>query len=166
MLIYKQASVEDAHILAATRQKVWASTYRGIYPDKMIDEFDYDWHIKREQCNLQNPVFHTHLVMDGNECVGYFTYLLKDQPLWRDYRFRLYSLYLLSAYQGKGEGARIFRTVLTECKKAGCEKFYLSCQPQNIGAMGFYKHLGGRVVHEDVGHDNPAEDTVEFEFYV
>ncbi len=166
MLNYKQATVADAQILASTRQKVWASTYRGIYPDKMIDEFDYDWHIKREQHNLQNPLFHTYLVMDGNECVGYYTYLSRETPLWRDYCFRLYSLYLLPAYQANGEGRRIFETVISECRRFGCDKFYLSCQPQNIGAMGFYRHMGGCLVNEDVGHDDPAEDTVDFEFYV
>ncbi len=166
MLIYKKATPDDAKLLALTRQKVWAATYRGIYPDEMIDDFDYDWHIKREQSNLQNPVFHTYLVMDSNECVGYFTYLMKDTPLWRDYHFRFYSLYLLPAYQGHGEGRKIFQTVLSKCRKSGYNKLYLSCQPQNSQAMGFYRHMGGCIVDEDVGHEHPEEDTVEFEFYI
>ncbi len=35
------ASEDDAMTIVALRQKVWASTYRGIYPDSMIDVFDY-----------------------------------------------------------------------------------------------------------------------------
>lgn len=32
---FKKAEPTDAPLLAATRQKAWAATYRGIYPDEM-----------------------------------------------------------------------------------------------------------------------------------
>ncbi len=167
MITWRKAGPSDADVIVKTRQKAWAATYRGIYPDDMIDNFDYEWHTAREQKNLQNPMIHTYLVIDGAECVGYFTYFIrKDQPLWRDYQVRLFSLYLLPAYQGGGNGGEIFRFVASQCQKAGYNKLYLSCAPQNQKAMGFYKHLGGQIVAEDTGHENPAEDTVEFEFYL
>ncbi len=53
---FRRAEVSDAALLAQTRQKAWASTYRGIYPDAMIDDFDHDWRIRREEKNLQNPI--------------------------------------------------------------------------------------------------------------
>ncbi len=161
-----KATPKDAPILAATRQKVWAATYRGIYPDEMIDNFDYEWHIQREQNNLQNPMVHTYLVLAERECVGYFTYFLRETPLWRDFHVRLFSLYLLPEYQGHGMGRAIFQYVAQQCRLAGYDKLYLSCAPQNEKAMGFYRHLGGQMISQDVGHENPAEDTVEFEFYV
>ncbi len=165
-LDFRKAEPKDAPLLAATRQKVWAATYRGIYPDEMIDQFDYEWHIRREERNLNKTTVHTYLVMDGENCVGYFTYFIQDTPLWRDFHVRLFSLYLLPEYQGCGMGKKIFQQVACACRQAGYDKLYLSCAPQNRKAMGFYHHLGGRIVAQDIGHENPAEDTAEFEFYI
>ena len=46
------AKETDAMCISKLRQKVWASTYRGIYPDDMIDLFDYDWHAEKEHAAL------------------------------------------------------------------------------------------------------------------
>ena len=35
---------EETRELSEYRRKVWLTTYRGIYPDKMLDEFDYEFH--------------------------------------------------------------------------------------------------------------------------
>lgn len=35
----------EVSALGVLRQKAWASTYRGIYPDELIDQFDDDWHL-------------------------------------------------------------------------------------------------------------------------
>ena len=40
---FRRASPEDARLLAETRRRAWDTTYRGIYPDAMIDE--YDWNL-------------------------------------------------------------------------------------------------------------------------
>ncbi len=164
MMIYKKAALDDAILLAQTRQKVWAATYRGIYPDEMIDHFDYDWHIAREQKNLQNPDIHTFLVMDGEVCAGYFTYICGQAPLWRDYNFRLLSLYLLPQWQNAGEGSRIFRYVINACNQLGFDKFFISCDPQNTNALSFYQHMGCKIVFEDVGNESTYMDQIELEY--
>ncbi len=161
---YRKASPKDAALLAQTRQKAWNATYRGIYPDSMIDEFDYDWHIRREEKNLQNPHIHTWLILSEGACHGYVTWIASEKPLWRDYHFRLYSLYLLPQLQGRGLGRRIFQGIQTQCRELGYGKLYVSCQPQNIPAMGFYSHMGGRIVAEDTGNEEQFMDTVEWEF--
>ncbi len=164
MIEFRKATAEDAPLLAATRQKAWAATYRGIYPDDVIDNFDYAWHTAREEKNLRDPSIHTYLIMDGKNCGGYFTFFIKDRPIWRDYRVRLFSLYLLPSLQGRGLGRKILESVKSECRSLGISKLYLSCNPQNTPAMSFYRHMGGRIVAEDTGHENPQEDTIELEF--
>ncbi len=164
MIQYRKALPQDALLLAATRKKSLAAAYRGIYPDDMIDDFDYTWHTAREEKNLQNPNIHTYLVMDGEECSGYFTYILRETPLWRDFHVRLLSLYLLPPLQGKGHGRKIFEFVREQCRAQGYTKLWLSCHPQNTNAMAFYRHMGGRIIAEDVGRDNALEDSVEYEF--
>ncbi len=166
MIIYKKATLEDAILLAQTRQKVWAATYRGIYPDEMIDCFDYEWHIAREQKNLQNPDIHTFLVMDGDVCAGYFTYICRRTPLWRDYNFRLLSLYLLPQWQNAGKGSSIFRYVIKACNQLDFDKFYISCDPQNANALSFYQHMGCKIVFEDVGNESAYMDQIELEYLI
>ena len=39
---FRRASPEDARLLAETRRRAWDTTYRGIYPDAMIDEYDLE----------------------------------------------------------------------------------------------------------------------------
>ncbi len=164
MIHYRKATVADALLLCQTRQKAWDTCYRGILPNEMIDKFDYDFHITREQKNLQNPRFHTYLVMDDEECAGYFTYICSPKPLWRDYYFRLLSLYLLPELQKKGLGRRIFLYIAKQCGEMGHQKLYLSCDPQNTNALAFYYHMGCRVVFEDIGHECSYENSIEFEF--
>lgn len=39
-LFIRRAAVTDAELLAETRRSAWDATYRGIYPDAWIDEYD------------------------------------------------------------------------------------------------------------------------------
>ncbi len=159
-----RAAPEHAPMLATLRQKAWAATYRGIYPDEMIDRFDFSWHIARETKNLQNPDIFTWFILEGGEYQGYVTYIIKKEPIWLDYHVRLFSLYLLPPLQGRGLGRSILEYVKQECRSHGFTKLYVSCAPQNLPAMGFYHHMGGTIVRSDVGNGNPQEDSVEFEF--
>lgn len=40
--IIRLATNEDIKNLAVLKQKVWSETYRGIYNDEIIDNFDYE----------------------------------------------------------------------------------------------------------------------------
>ena len=44
MIDFVPAQPEDAARIGRLRQRCWAATYRGVYPDEMIDQFDYAWH--------------------------------------------------------------------------------------------------------------------------
>lgn len=35
------ASISDAETFGQLRKQCWQSTYRGIYPDEIIDNFDF-----------------------------------------------------------------------------------------------------------------------------
>ena len=166
MINFKPAEFEDALTIIKTRQKVWASTYRGIYPEHEIDCFNYDWHLKAEQRRLSNPGFQCYLVMDADKCVGYFSYGTVRPGTWKDFGFRLHSLYLLPQYRGTGLGKLIFQQVKSAALSAGYTRFYLDCHPQNENALGFYVHMGGRITDLDAGHENPMEDscTIEYDF--
>ena len=146
--------------IVQTRQKVWDATYRGIYPDDVIDRFDYEWHLEAERRRLGKPDYSCWMVLDGETCVGYFS----CGP-WKDAAFRLHSLYLLPGYQKLGLGRTIFEQVKAFCLKKGYRKLQLDCHPENQNALGFYCHMGGVVTGQDTGHENRQEDSCTIEYY-
>ena len=164
-LLFQKAVPDDAKTIIETRQKAWDATYHGIYPDEMIDDFDWDWHLKAERRRLSNPAFYCCMIYDDEKCVGYFSYGTIRPGTWKDFSFRLHSLYLLPAYQGMGIGRGIFEQVREACIASGNTKMFLDCHPMNQNALAFYRHMGGAVAQVDSGHENPQEDTCTIEFY-
>jgi len=130
----------------------------------MIDDFDYERHMVREAERLRNPNYQCYLVMDGDICAGYFACGVIREGIWKDFLFRLHSLYLLPDYQGRGVGKEIFAQVREACLKVGNGRMYLDCHPGNEKALCFYRHMGGRVTYLNAGHLNPCEDTCHIEF--
>ena len=164
MIELKRATAEDAFAIISTRQKAWDATYRGIYPDDVIDDFDWNWHLAAEQRRLNNPDFHCFLILDHQQPVGYVSYGRVSPGAWKDFTFRLHSFYLLPAYQHRGLGRKLFLLVKKACIEMGFHKMYLDCHPKNEQALGFYEHMGGIITNIDAGHENPMEDTCTIEY--
>lgn len=158
-IIFRPASACDARLWAETRQRAWSATYRGIYPDSWIDQYDYAGKEQFDAGRLADPNIFSFLVMDGETCAGYFSY----GPVAAG-AFYLRSLYLLPEYQGRGLGRRIFAHLRAACFRLGYPGFYCHCNAHNTPARGFYAHMGGILVSIDGGHKNKAEDQCRYEF--
>ncbi len=50
------AKASDAATISALRQRIWDTTYRGIYRDDVIDDFDYDRHQQRDLKKISDAV--------------------------------------------------------------------------------------------------------------
>lgn len=66
MIEFRRGVSGDEMTIALTRQKAWAATYRGIFPDELIDRFDYAWHIERDEKRLGDPDFYALLGMQSS----------------------------------------------------------------------------------------------------
>ena len=154
------AKTSDAAAISALRQRIWDTTYRGIYPDAVIDDFDYDWHQQRDLKKISDPSFTVYLIRHGDENVGYFIFRHADSGV------RLNSLYVLREYQHKGIGKQAFSILREYCTASGIDRFVCDCSPHNENAMQFYQRMGGAVIQTDTGHENRQEDGVLFEFSV
>lgn len=162
----RRATQDDVMTLVKTRQLAWEATYRGIYPDEAIDCFDFQAHVKAERRRLSLWEYHCDLVLDGDDCVGYLAWGTRKEDAWRDFTFRLQSLYLMPEYQGVGLGRWLLGQVRWACRTQGYRKFYLDCHPANKKALGFYQHMGGVVTKVKARHHNPMEDSCIVEFYL
>ena len=166
MIALRPARSEDAPLLARTRQKAWAATYRGIYPDEWIDAFDFARHTEKDRRRIENPENRVYLAMDGDDCVGYAYFGPLTRGQYKDFQICLNSLYFLPGYQGQGLGRRIFALLTAECRRRGIDKFFCGCNAHNRAARAFYEHMGGILGKTDTGHENRAEDQVYYEFHL
>ena len=164
MVEFRLARPDDAPILTATRQKVWDATYRGIYPDEMIDDYAFETHLARDGKRIADPRNTVWLAMDGDNCVGYLYVGPCGYGQYKDFDFCLNSLYFLPPYQGKGLGRAAFELAAAECRRRGFDKFFCGCSAYNHRARGFYEHMGGVLGAQSVGHGNRAQDLVYYEF--
>lgn len=162
----RKASQADAPILTNTRLAVWEQTYRGIYPDSMIDKYDYDAHLNRDKQLLSSREQHYYLFMDGRKCVGYFSFGPYNYGKYKDFDLCLNSLYLCQEYKGHGLGKKAFSMIRNHAQQHGITKFFCGCNTHNYSAQGFYRHMGGIVGAVSCGHDNKADDIMHFEFYL
>ncbi len=153
------AKLAEAEELSELRRCVWQTTYRGIYPDDMIDHFDFAFHNARNRMFIESKQFLTFFIVHNGEKAGYL--ILKPQnPL------HLQSLYLLETYRGKGIGTMAFDFVRRYCRDHGIARFDLDCHPDNKGAIVFYTKMGGIIVSRDVGHARSEENGIRFAFEV
>ena len=153
------AKTSDAAAISALRQRIWDTTYRGIYPDAVIDGFNHDWHQQRDLKKISDPSFTVYLIRYGSEDIGYFIFRHDGSGVW------LHSLYVLQEYQHRGIGKLAFSILNDYCRKNGISRFACNCSPYNENAMRFYQRMGGVVIKTDTGHENRQEDGVIFEFY-
>ncbi len=86
------AKAGDEVTISTLRQKIWDTTYRGIYPDTVIDDFNYDWHQQRDLKKISDPSFTVYLIKCGGEDIGYFVFRYDGSAVW------LHSLYVLQEY--------------------------------------------------------------------
>ena len=49
------ATIDDCNELSNLKHDVWVSTYRGIYPDEKLDNFDYEKNAKTVRKIIENP---------------------------------------------------------------------------------------------------------------
>ena len=153
------ASEEDAPELSRLRQRMWATTYRGIYPDAVIDGYDFAFYETRDRMRLQDPAWHAFLIRDGAESVGYFIFIDGEE-------LYLQSLYFLPDYRRRGLGREALSRLAEYGRARNRTSFTCNCNAHNAPALAFYRAMGGEPFTADLGHENPQEDQIGFRFVI
>ncbi len=151
--VIRLAKEEDLESLAKIKHEVWNSTYRGIYPDYMIDNFDFEKHISKFKKILDNPDVFLFVVECEGKLIGYMDYGVPVRP-FKDYQQEIGLLYVLKEYQGKGIGKELFNLAYKEIKEKGYDVFFISCNKYNVKAQGFYEKMGGEVINIDEDNED------------
>lgn len=156
---FQLAQVDDAGVIARLRKKIWSTTYRGIYPDEVIDQYDLDWHTQRDVQRIENPDYAVYLIRREGVAIGYITLHHSQTPL-------LLSLYLEEQFQHCGIGHQALEFVKAYFKEQGAKCFTCQCQPDNAHAMAFYQRNGGNVVRQDLNNEESWQNSVTYQFDV
>lgn len=142
------ATQEDIKDLAKLKQKVWDETYRGIYDDEIIDNFDF---IKSEnsfKSIIENEKISLYVVESENKLIGYMSVGVPIRE-YATYNQEIGLLYLRDEFQHQGLGKELFDIAYNEIKNNGYNSFFISCNKYNMKARKFYEKMGGMLVHED-----------------
>ena len=137
------ANQNDCKELSELKHQVWTETYRGIYSDEKIDNFDY---LKNEKYFLD---------------VGYMSCGTPLRP-YKDYKQDVGLLYILQKYQRKGIGKELFNIAYRSIKENGYKKFFISCNKYNTSAQAFYKKMGGII--DEIDDENIDKSIPQIKF--
>ena len=150
---------KDIMTILNLRKQIWATTYRGIYPDSMIDDFDYAWHMDKEMKRICNPEYAVYFITKDMLNIGYLTMRKTDKVI-------LQSLYILEEYQHQGIGKLAFKFINKYCKENGANSFICHCVPENKNARLFYEKMGGEIIGEDLDNEESWMNSVIYQFKI
>ena len=153
------ADENGARIISELRHEIWNTTYRGIYSDERIDNYDYEEHRQRDLKRIGDSSYQVYLIFDGDEPIGYF-YFMTGETVY------IQSLYIKREYQRRGIGKQAFELIRELCRAHGFDKFTCNCNSHNFSAQDFYRSMGGTVIKRDEGHVDKYDDQITFEFCV
>ena len=153
------ATEDDAQTIIELRKQIWGTTYRGFYPDSMIDDFDYGWHLEKELRRIRSPEYRVYRIVKDDQNIGYLSLRKTDVV-------SLQSLYLLKEYQHQGIGRLSFDFVKRYCRDLGADSFTCHCLPENWNARAFYEKMGGKVIGEDMDNEESWMNSVIYRFEI
>ena len=151
-IVLRNAKREDCKELSNIKHKVWLTTYRGIYDDSDLDNYDYLKHENKFISKLDE----LYVIESDDTLIGYFSFGVPRHN-YLDYTHCINSLYILEGYKGKGIGRRVFEFIDNYCKNNNISKYFTNCNKYNTNALGFYLKMGGVVtLLEDTNEDKAA----------
>ena len=157
------ATYKDCRSLALLKRRVWETTYRGIYPDKKLDNYNVDLNENKFKNMIEEQRQKLFVVLDDHKIIGY----MSCGKIMREFDKHTHDiglLYLDKEYQGKGIGLNLFQFAKKELKKQGVTEFIVSCNKYNLSAQHFYKKMGGNIIKVNEDNEDKSIPQVKFQF--
>jgi GNAT superfamily N-acetyltransferase len=142
------AVVHDARAIAEVHVESWKSTYRGIFPETLLNGLSVE---KRESFwrgSLAAHEPHSAITMVGCDAGGAVVGFVsggKERTGQLGCNGELYAIYLRQEAQRKGLGALLVRQLVHELVTRGFGSMAVWVLALNPSRR-FYEHLGGKVI--------------------
>lgn len=145
MITYRKATMDDCLAIATLKGIVWNTTYKGIYPDNSLANYDIPKNQRIFEQIVHNPDIELYVVTDNAKIVGFMTCGKPYKP-YRDFGQEIGLLYILQDYQRRGIGREFFRIARRQMLTGRYHKFIVSVNKLNQPAIDFYHAMGGRII--------------------
>lgn len=153
MLVFRNATIEDAPVIAELHATSWQQNYREAFSDTFLDKEALNdrmqvWVDRLKNSNANQFVC---VAQYDKSVVGFVCAFFKDSFA---YGALLDNLHVSSAVKGNGIGKRLVSLVANEIKINYPETgMYLWVLEQNSGARHFYRALDGEKKETIESHD-------------
>ena len=144
----RKATLADALGIAIVSVYTWKTAYSGLLPEEMLDKRLADLPKMAENMKQQIIDRDNYFVATVDDTVVGFTAFCSPcrNPDYAD-SGEIGALYCLKGYNGYGIGRALFEAAVKELVQRGYKTMIIDCLRGNP-TLGFYEHLGGRVVAE------------------
>ncbi|ABX43490.1 GNAT family N-acetyltransferase [Lachnoclostridium phytofermentans] len=143
---YRLAEYKDCLDLAIVKKQVWNTTYRGIYSDESLDNFDVERNVNTFKKIIDNPNIKLFVTLDREKVIGFMDIGTPFKP-YMDYKQELGLLYILKEYQRRGIGRLLMNVARDTVKANGYNEFIVSCNTENVNGQKFYEAMGGVIIN-------------------
>lgn len=147
-ITYRKAEFEDCYEIAVLKGIVWNTTYKGIYTDESLANYDVSKNQKIFEQIVANPNIEIYVATANNQIVGFMTCGKPYKP-FEDFQQEIGLLYILKEYQRQGIGGQFFEIAREQAKANGYDKFLVSVNSRNQNAIDFYHAKGGQDICTD-----------------
>jgi len=151
--LIRRATENDAPLLA----ELGATTFSDSFaeqntPEDMAAYLAASFGPEIQRAELADPRNIFLLIENDGIAIGYAHLRTGEPPacVSGHRAIELSRLYVLSAFQGSGAGARLMEACLTEARQAGYQTLWLGVWKQNVRAQAFYQRWSFSVVGEHV----------------
>jgi GNAT superfamily N-acetyltransferase len=142
----RTATEVDLDSIAQVLVDTWRTTFRGLLSAEFLDGMSYAYQRDRHRRTMRRErvVYFVATDVRSKQVIGFANGGPNREPEYQ-YPGELYALYVLQAYQGRGIGSRLFRSL-------GNELLQLSLSPMLIWVLvnnpnrDFYRRAGGREI--------------------
>ena len=143
----RRAVMEDAKGIAVVQVDTWKTTYKNFVPDAFLNQMTYE---NREP--IWKEIISTQSVYvaetNDKQIVGYSNGGKERSSKYPEYLGELYGIYILEAYQKKGLGRRLFKSVVIDLLEDDIHSMTVVVFEENQSQL-FYKALGGVEIDKD-----------------
>lgn len=151
----RYANVDDAKTLGEIHSSSWKAAYKGIIPEKVLDNITAKKREKYFKKALSEALEEDAIIFEGNKPAG-FICIGKCRDKDKDVFYgEICGLYLLPNYWHKSLGSKLINWGLAELEKRNYTKDTLWVLEENLSAIRFYEKIGfkfdGTVNEIDIG---------------
>lgn len=138
--VYRQADARDAKGIADVHVLSWQKTYKGIVPDKVLEDMKATIDQKAEswknKLSEENPSRQTFIAEINRKIIGFVSFgVLRDEDHKEG---EIYAIYIHPDHLKQNHGKTLFKIAEQKLSESGYKKAYVTVLKDNTNAREFY----------------------------